>query len=141
MHSHQIMIVDRASNMRSVIAQLLDDEGFDVVTANGNEEALRRALAFRPAVILVELATADDLDAISQLSATSEGAEIIATAPFGRTALALDAISCGASGYLMKPFSRVELLVVVQRALEHYDLTREVSELRLELGRPARAMH
>jgi DNA-binding NtrC family response regulator len=141
MHSHQIMIVDRASNIRSVVAQLLDDEGFDVVTANGNEEALRRLLAFRPAVILVEVESAEDLEAISQLSSNSEGAEIIAVAPFGRTALSLDAMSCGASGYMMKPFSRIELLVAVHRAVEHYDLSREVAELRLELGRPARAMH
>jgi DNA-binding NtrC family response regulator len=127
------MIVDRASNIRSVLAQLLADEGFDVITASDADEA--RAL--RPAVILIELETEQDLATVSRLSAIPNVGQIIALTAFGRTSLAVDAMSCGASDYVMMPLSRIELLVVIRKAVEHYELTREVAELRLELGRPA----
>src|SRR5258708_938226 len=98
MSRHRILVVDRASNMRFVVANLLDDEGFDVVTAGDSEDALIRANAFRPDVILVDLESREDLAAISQLaSAGTGGAEIIVVAPFGHTALALEAMSSGAS--------------------------------------------
>jgi DNA-binding NtrC family response regulator len=137
MSRHRILVVDRASNMRFVVANLLDDEGFDVLTAGDNDDALERAKALRPDVILVNLESRDDLAAISRLASVGTEAEIIVLAPYGDTALALEAMSCGASHYVMKPLSRVELLVVIHRAVEHHDLTREVAELRLELGRTA----
>jgi len=127
--------------MRFVVAQLLGDEGFDVLTAAGNDEALACVTSLRPDVILVDLESRKDLAAISRLAAIPGGAEIVVVAPYGHTALALEAMGCGASHYVMKPLSRVELLVVIRRAVEHHDLSREVGELRLELGRTARPMH
>jgi DNA-binding NtrC family response regulator len=141
MSRHRILIVDRASNMRFVVSNLLDDEGFDVLTAGDTDDALVRAAALHPDVILVDLESREDLAAISRLaSAGTGGAEIIVVAPYGHTKLALEAMSCGASHYVMKPLSRIEMLMVIHRAIEHHDLTREVAELRLELGRTARAM-
>jgi len=137
MCSHRILIVDRASNIRAVLSELLGDEGFDVITANNNDEALLRARALHPAAILIELESERDLAAVSNLSSIPN-VQVIALTAFGRTSLAIDALRCGASDYVMKPFSHIELLVVVQKAVEHYDLAREVVELRLALGRSER---
>ena len=57
-------------------------------------------------------------------------------APYGRGPLAIEAMSVGASDYILKPISRAELLVVIQKAIEQFELARELTELRLELGRP-----
>jgi DNA-binding NtrC family response regulator len=142
MSRHRILVVDRASNVRFVVAQLLDDEGFDVLTAGDSDEALLRANALRPDVILVDLESRDDLATISLMaSVATRGAEIIALVPYGHTALALEAMRCGASRYMIKPLSRIELIAVIHRAIEHYDLACEVAELRLELERSARPMH
>jgi two-component system NtrC family response regulator len=139
--SHRILIVDRASNIRSVLSELLTDEGFDVITANNNDEAVLRSRVLQPAAILIELESERDLAAVSRLSSIPNVGQVVALTAFGRTSLAIDALRCGAGDYVMKPFSRIELLVVVQKAVEHYELAREVVELRLALGRSARPPH
>jgi DNA-binding NtrC family response regulator len=140
MSSHSILVVDRAANIRSVLSELLADEGFEVITATDNDEAWQRARELQPAAILIELESEEDLAAVSCLSTIPNVGQIIALTAFGRTSLAIEAMSRGASDYVMKPFSRVEILVVVNKAIEHNALVREVAELRLELGRPARPL-
>jgi DNA-binding NtrC family response regulator len=141
MSSHSILVVDRASNIRSVLSELLADEGFEVITATDNDEAWQRARELQPAAILIELESERDLAAVSCLSTLPNVGQIIALTAFGRTSLAIEAMSRGASDYVMKPFSRVEILVVVNKAIEHNALVREVAELRLELGRAAPPLH
>ncbi|HEX7700243.1 MAG TPA: response regulator, partial [Kofleriaceae bacterium] len=133
MSNHRVLVVDRASNIRCVLAQLLADEGFDVMTANDADEAVLRARALHPAAMLVELESEGDLPTISRLSALPDAGQVIALAPYGGISLALDAMGCGASDYVLNPLSGHELLVVIRKAVEHYEDAHELAELR-ELG-------
>jgi len=133
MSNPRVLVVDRASNIRCVLAQLLADEGFDVVTANDDDEAQLRAREHPPAAILVELESEVDLATISHLSALPDAGQIVALAPYGCVSLALDAMSCGASDYVLNPLSGRELLVVIRKAIEQYEIARELTEMRFEL--------
>ena len=127
----KILVLDRTSNIRRVVSQLLGEEGYDVVTAAAIDDAQIRQ--FDPAVIVVDVESAQDLALIRAISRQ----QLVAVVPFGCTPLALEAMSCGATDYIVKPLSRRELLVVVATAVEQYQLARELAELKLEMQRRA----
>ena len=111
------------------MSELLGEEGYDVATAAAADAAHVRR--FDPAVIVVDVESFEDLAAIRAIS----GHQLVAVVPFGCTPLALEAMSCGATDYIVKPLSRRELLVVVGTAVEQYELGRELAALRLEIQR------
>jgi len=58
---HPILLVDDDADLREAMAELLGDQGFEVVTATGGREALRRLgdPAFRPCLILLDSSMPD----------------------------------------------------------------------------------
>src|SRR5579859_6110144 len=50
------LIVDDDVFILSALAEILEDEGFDVQTATNGFSAMRRALEHRPALVLLDLA-------------------------------------------------------------------------------------
>jgi two-component system response regulator AtoC len=134
MAAHRILVVDHASNIRCALAQLLTDEGFEVMTANDENEALDAARSLHPAAILVEVESEAGLATIERLSKLADLGQIIALAPHRNLSLALDAMNCGAMDYLFNPVSGIELLVVIRSAIAQYELARELAELRYALA-------
>lgn len=130
MASHRVLVLEPASNIRRVVSELLGDEGFEVIAAEGTEAALLLARAAKPAVILIELAAEADLVSVRQLADAALTHQLIVIAPYGRAPLAVQALAAGASDYILKPLSRDELLVVVHKAVQQFELAEEVAELR-----------
>jgi DNA-binding NtrC family response regulator len=125
----KILVIDRTSNIRRVVSELLDEEGYDVVTAASTDDGQIRR--YEPAVIVVDVESSEDLALIRAISRQ----QLVAIVPFGCTPLALEAMSCGATDYIVKPLSRQELLLVVATAVEQYNLGRELAALKLEIQR------
>lgn len=130
MASYRILVLEPASNIRRVVSELLGDEGFEVLAAEGADAALLLARAANPAVILIELAAEADLVSVRRLADAALTHQLIVIAPYGRAPLAVQALAAGASDYILKPLSRDELLVVVHKAVEQFELAEEVAELR-----------
>jgi DNA-binding NtrC family response regulator len=130
MASYRVLVLEPASNIRRVVSELLGDEGFEVIAAEGPDAALSLARAAKPAVILIELAAEADLVSVRRLADAALTHQLIVIAPYGRAPLAVQALAAGASDYILKPLSRDELLVVVHKAVEQFELAEEVAELR-----------
>ncbi len=130
---NRVLVVDRAPNLRRVIVELLSDEGFDVIAADGTDDAVARARTFSPMVTVLGLESSADLPTVRQLAVSSR--QVIAVAPFGGVQLGIAAMDAGASDYILKPLLRAELLLVIGKAIEQFELVREVTELRHERGR------
>ncbi|CAN5210785.1 hypothetical protein BH11MYX1_BH11MYX1_21120 [soil metagenome] len=130
--SHRILVVERASNIRRVVSQLLGDEGFEVTAVESADAAVLLARTVKPAVILIELGSEVDLVSVRRLAGEAITHQLIAIAPYGRAPLAVQALAAGASDYILNPLSRDELLVVVQKAVAQFELAEELTELRRE---------
>jgi DNA-binding NtrC family response regulator len=130
MASYRVLVLEPASNIRRVVSELLGDEGFEVIAAEGTDAALLLARAAKPAVILIELAAEADLVSVRRLADAALTHQLIVIAPYGRAPLAVQALAAGASDYILKPLSRDELLVVVHKAVQQFELAEEVAELR-----------
>lgn len=128
----KILLVELAGAARDALAELLADEGFDVHVACC-DEAVTSALDFEPAVAIVDLVSCNG-GVITQLRALAHGPQVIAMTEYGRTSPAVAALRAGALDYLVKPVRVDELFVVLDKAVEHATLSRELDQLRAKLS-------
>jgi CheY-like chemotaxis protein len=103
----------------ALMHDLLTDAGFQVVTAYNGADGIRLASAGNPSVITLELnlPDMDGWDALRRLTtdpATAEVPIVLVTIVDEKTR----GLALGASGYLVKPFNRAQLIESVKTATE-----------------------
>jgi DNA-binding NtrC family response regulator len=122
-----ILLVDDEAKIRTLLTKALTEEGHQVVATECGCEA-RRLLGERMFDLLVVDNLMPDmtgLDLIRDLSASvieSERPQVLMMTAHATIESAIAAMKLGALDYLQKPFEIDELLVVVERALEHQRL-------------------
>ena len=114
----RVMVVDDHPIWREAVARDLTDAGYDVVaTAAGGQEAIRRAAAARPDVVVLDLQMPDvsGVEVTRALAASGHPARVLVLSASGEQADVLEAVKAGATGYLVKSASREELLDAIAR--------------------------
>ena len=130
MSTGSILLVDDETKILNALARALRDEGHDVVATVNAREA-QRLLAQRLFDVLVVDNMMPDLtglDLIRDLVASTapgERPQILMMTAHATVESAIAAMKLGALDYLQKPFEIDELLVVVNRALDHQRLSTE----------------
>ncbi len=116
-----ILIVDDEPDIRDLISDILDDEGYNVTSAGNGAEA-RAALSLKkPTVILLDI-WMPDVDGISLLREfMSEDPQltIIMMSGHGTIETAVEATRLGATDFIEKPLSTAKLLRGIETALEN----------------------
>jgi DNA-binding NtrC family response regulator len=133
--SGRILVVDDEVNARTALAELLRDEGFDVETAADAFKALGKYETFSPHIVIADLKMPgmDGIELVQKLRALEDAPAVIVMPAFGAVATAVEAMRAGAAEYLTKPINSDELLVVVDKVMEHVELKRETRQLRARL--------
>lgn len=113
-----VMVVDDHPIWRDGVARDLTEHGFDVrATAAEGEAAVRISQAVRPDVVLMDL----HLDRTSGVAATRAittalpSTKVLVLSASGEHEDVLEAVKAGASGYLVKSASALELMDAVHR--------------------------
>src|SRR5689334_18219080 len=114
------LVVDDDKFIVSALAELLDDDGFDVHTATNGFSALRLAVELRPSVILLDLALPERsgdqlLDDLRADPLTRDLAIVVVTGHVDRLS---ERHVAETDGVVPKPFDADGLLETVQRALQ-----------------------
>ncbi len=115
----KILVVDDEGNVRRMLSQILEDEGFTVTVASGGEEALQQALHEEPDFILYD-ARLPDLpgpDFLKEYDKAGGRALVIVMTAYGSNELALSLMESGAYDYLPKPFTADEVVLTLQKSL------------------------
>jgi DNA-binding NarL/FixJ family response regulator len=116
----RVMIVDDHPVVRNGLIGMFDgDDEFEVVGEAGDgAEAVRRAGALAPDVILMDLRmpTMDGVAAISALAAAESPARVLVLTTYDTDSDVLSAIEAGATGYLLKDAPPAELFRAVRAA-------------------------
>jgi DNA-binding NtrC family response regulator len=128
----RILVVDDEVNARSALGELLRDEGYEVETAADAFKALGKYEAFAPHVVVTDLKMPgmDGIELVKKLRAMEDPPAVVVMTAFGAVSSAVDAMRAGAAEYLTKPLDFEELLVVLDKVLEHQALRRETRQLR-----------
>ncbi|GAA4550667.1 response regulator transcription factor [Amycolatopsis samaneae] len=113
-----VMVVDDHPIWRDGVARDLAEHGFDVrATAPDAPAALRIARAVRPDVVLMDLNLGETsgVDATREITSVLPGTKVLVLSASGEHSDVLEAVKAGASGYLVKSASAVELVDAVRR--------------------------
>ncbi|MGR8918540.1 MAG: sigma-54-dependent transcriptional regulator [Gammaproteobacteria bacterium] len=133
MSKAHILVVDDEPDIRGLLKEILEDEGFDVTIAEDAAAARESRRQRRPDLILLDI-WMPDTDGITLLKEWSEGggldAPVIMMSGHGTVETAVEATRLGAYDFIEKPLSIAKILVTVQRALENANLVTENIGLR-----------
>jgi len=128
-----ILVVDDERDIRELVKEILEDEGYEVSIANNGQEARRARRIRRPDLILLDI-WMPDIDGIALLKEWSEegglASPVIMISGHGTVETAVEATRLGAYDFIEKPLSLAKLLLIVKRALEADKLQRENIDLR-----------
>lgn len=114
------LVVDDDVFMVSALAEILEDDGFDVHTATNGFSAMRRVLEHRPAVVLLDLALPErsGKELLEDLRADPVMHDVAIVVVTGYAEHLTDWHRAEADGIVAKPFEINDLLATVQRALQ-----------------------
>jgi len=130
-----LLFVDDEPALRSVMAQRLEERGFEVVGADSGERALQllEQFAFDALVTDLRLPGVDGTQVIEAALQRYPGIVVIVITGYGTVKDALDAGKRGVSDFVLKPFQFDELHQRLQKALEQRRLRSENAYLRSQL--------
>ena len=137
MSAPYILVVDDEPEIRNLVKEILDDEGYEVEVAENGTQAREKRRARRPDLVLLDI-WMPDVDGISLLKEWQDeeglASPVIIMSGHGTVETAVEATRLGAYDFLEKPLSMAKLLVTVERSLEADRLQRENIGLRRAVG-------
>lgn len=133
-----ILIVDDESDIRELVAGILEDEGHGTRKAASSDDCLDAISKRRPSLIFLDIwLQGSRLDGLALLDAIKQqhpDLPVVVISGHGNIETAVSAIKRGAYDYIEKPFKADRLLLIAARALEASNLRREVRDLRERSG-------
>jgi DNA-binding NtrC family response regulator len=131
-----LLVVDDEPDIRQLLKDILEDEGFEVSVAENADAARHARRTRRPDLILLDI-WMPDTDGISLLKEWAEGGgqdiPVVVMSGHGTVETAVEATRLGAYDFIEKPLSIAKLLLTVRRALETAQLKQENISLRQEI--------
>jgi DNA-binding NtrC family response regulator len=122
-----ILVVDDKDMMRDSLSLALARAGHKAVTTGDPSEAAALVRQHRPACVITDLKMPkmDGIELLQKLRAEQPDLPVVLMTAFATISTAVQAIRMGAFDYVQKPFESDEILVVVDRAIEHQKLVAE----------------
>lgn len=132
----KILIIDDEDLFREDLASLLNDEGFECVTASDGEKGIKKAQDFAPDIILCDISMPGKtgIDTLDDLKRLYPDICIIMITAFGSLETSLEAFRKGVSDYILKPLVFEDVLQKIRNLLKYQELTQEVAHLRRTLS-------
>ena len=125
-----ILVVDDEADIRSLMAGVLEDEGYRPRTAADSDAAIAALAERRPALLILDIwlqgSRMDGLELLDAVKAKDPGLPVLIISGHGNLDTAVAAIKRGAWDFIDKPFQADQLLMAVARATETERLRREV---------------
>ena len=133
-----ILIVDDEADIRELVAGILQDEGHGARTARNSDDALAEIAKRRPHLVFLDIwmqgSKLDGLELLEVVHRDHPEIPIVMISGHGNIETAVAAIKNGAYDFIEKPFKADRLVLIAQRALESYQLRREIKDLRRGSG-------
>ena len=129
----RVLIAEDEALIRMDLREMLEEEGHEVVgEARDGAEAIALARAVRPDIVFmdVKMPNVDGIEAAATIAAESIAPVVMVTA-FSQAGLVEEAAQAGAMGYVVKPFSRSDIVPAMQIAVSRFA---EVAALEEQIG-------
>jgi CheY-like chemotaxis protein len=112
-----ILVVDDERFVNDLVRLLLENEGYQVVSAFTGKEAIEMVKCHKPKTIILDIGLPElnGIEVIKRIKKILPEINIIVTTGFRDFSLEEEANSLGISKYIYKPFSIKELIEAVRR--------------------------
>ncbi len=134
--AQHILVVDDEPDIRTLLKEILEDEGYLVSVAENAAEARAARRQQRHNLILLDI-WMPDIDGITLLKEWTEAEPldipVIIMSGHATVETAVEATRLGAYDFIEKPLSMAKLLLTIEHALESFNLQRENAGLRREV--------
>jgi len=121
MDQANILVVDDEPDIRELVCEILEDEGYEVTVAEDGAAARTAFARSKPDLVLLDI-WMPDVDGITLLKEWSAGGKpdcpVVIMSGHGTVETAVEATRLGAHDFIQKPVSLARLLAVVSQALE-----------------------
>jgi DNA-binding NtrC family response regulator len=115
----RVLLVDDEEGVRMSLRALLDRE-YRISSVASGEAAVEELPRFRPDLVLLDvklLPSMSGLDTLQYIKSFDERIEVVMITAFASLVTLNEALRRGAFGYLIKPFPRRDLALMVRDAL------------------------
>ena len=126
-----ILVIDDEKNIREGLSMALEDEGYDVITAEDGKKGLEKALYDAVDLIITDLRMPliSGEEILKKVVTELPSIPVIVLTGHGTVELAVEAMRIGAYDFLTKPLDLDRLFRLVKRALENRALVLQKKEL------------
>ncbi|MBT7448242.1 MAG: sigma-54-dependent Fis family transcriptional regulator [Tateyamaria sp.] len=129
-----ILIVDDELDIRELISDILEDEGYATRLAGNSDDAMTAVNTEPPALMILDIwlkdSRMDGIDILKAVKTDYPSVPVVIISGHGNIEIAVAAIKQGAYDFIEKPFNIDQLLVVIRRAMETSRLRHENQLLR-----------
>jgi two-component system nitrogen regulation response regulator NtrX len=130
----EVLVVDDEADIRDLLADILEDEGYSTRQASDADGAFAAIEAGTPDLIILDIwlqgSRMDGIEILRRVKVNQPDLPVVIISGHGNVEIAVAAVKQGAYDFIEKPFNMDQLTMVVGRALEASRLRRENSELR-----------
>lgn len=132
MSGAKILVVDDELIVRKSLGGWLERDGHKVDTASSGEEALKKCENTRYDVLLLDIKMEglSGLDVLKTVKQSDPDVTVVMITAYGSIPSAIEAMKSGAYEYLLKPFDPDELMVLIEKIMQHQAERRETQFLR-----------
>ncbi|MBF0519846.1 MAG: response regulator [Nitrospirae bacterium] len=129
-----ILVVDDNSEVRELMEEILTGSGFSVSVASNGQTAIDLARDNDYDVVVLDMVMPKMRGqyVLSELKRNKPFLKVIVITGFATIENAVEAIKCGASDYVTKPFNVESFLTVIRRVIEESSFEKEVGELEMD---------
>jgi two-component system nitrogen regulation response regulator NtrX len=132
MSSARILVVDDEADIRSLLKEILSEEGYEVDVAANAVQARASKARQTPDLVLLDI-WMPDVDGITLLrewsASSTNGCPVVMMSGHGTVETAVEATRLGAFDFVEKPLSLAKLLRTVERALDAGKRRRQAGKL------------
>ncbi|MFO7757494.1 MAG: sigma-54 dependent transcriptional regulator [Roseovarius sp.] len=138
---NDILIVDDERDIRELISDILQDEGYVTRRAGDSDAAMTAIAADQPGLLILDIwlkdSRMDGIDILKSVKRDYPDVPVVIISGHGNIEIAVAAIKQGAYDFIEKPFNIDQLMVVIRRGMETSRLRRENQALRRRETAPA----
>ncbi|MCK5767598.1 MAG: sigma-54-dependent Fis family transcriptional regulator [Candidatus Atribacteria bacterium] len=132
-----ILIIDDEAELCQTLSEMLKEgkEGYKVSIANRGKDGLVKIKEeiFDLVLLDIKMLEMDGIETLEKIKALDKNILVIMLTAYQTVETAVKAMKLGAYDYISKPFNYEELKIIIKRALQTRDLSREVISLRHQL--------
>jgi len=125
----KILVVDDQQQVADTVVEIMSRAGYSATAAYGGMEAVKRFQEGDYQLVITDLKMPEvnGMDLLKTIKGIDAKVPVIVVTGYGTVKKAVEAIKIGAYDFIEKPVDRDKLELIVERALERYDLSKQLS--------------